>query len=682
MATDIPASKSGLSAADHADEQRLGLSPTAKHETDAAHGDHGEHAPGVHGGSHGSAWGLALGALGVVYGDIGTSPLYALRETINAAMSGNLGSHGGQAAVAATAAVPRDIVIGVLSLILWSLVIIVTLKYVVLLLRADNNGEGGTLTLVALAQRAMGRGKGPVLFLGMCGAALFYGDAVITPAISVLSAVEGIKLVTSVFDDYVTWIAVVILVALFAVQSRGTGKVAAFFGPVMLVWFFILAALGLYHIQDDWGVFASVNPWYGVKFFINHAGVSLAVLGTVCLAVTGAEALYADMGHFGRTPIQRAWIYMVFPALWLNYLGQGALILSDPSTIDNPFYKLAPEPLILPLVIMATLATIIASQAVITGAFSLTRQAIQLGLIPRLEVRHTSETTSGQIYLPRINWILLIIVLALVLTFRSSSNLANAYGISVFGAMTVDALLAFIVIWKGWRWSLITTTAIILPFLAIDVAFFSANMLKLFHGGFVPVLLAVILIVLMWTWVRGTALLSEKTRKADVPLGELCSMLSKSPPHQVKGTAVFLTGDPEVAPAALLHNLKHNKVLHEKNAILTVRVADTPRVDDGERVKISQITGSFWKVEIQFGYMESPNVPRGLAILRKQGFKFDIMSTSFFLSRRSLKVSAKSGMPMWQDHLFISLARGATDATSFFQIPTGRVVEVGTQVSV
>jgi KUP system potassium uptake protein len=680
MSTDRPDSKPAKATpvdSALADEQRLGLAPTTA--SDAAHGETG------HGGGHGAQAGMAalvMGALGVVYGDIGTSPLYALRETINAAMSGTLGSHGGHGTVAVITEIPRDIVIGVLSLILWSLVLVVTLKYVYLLLRADNNGEGGTLTLVALAQRALGRGKGPVLFLGMCGAALFYGDAVITPAISVLSAVEGIKLVTPVLNDYVVWIAVAILVGLFAVQSRGTSKVAAFFGPVMLVWFIMLAVLGLYHIQDDWGVFASINPWYSVKFFINHAGVSMAVLGTVCLAVTGAEALYADMGHFGRTPIQRAWIYMVFPSLWLNYLGQGALILSDPTTIDNPFYKLAPEPLILPLVIMATLATIIASQAVITGAFSLTRQAIQLGLLPRMEIRHTSETTSGQIYLPRINWILLIIVLALVLSFRSSSNLANAYGISVFGAMTVDALLAFIVIWKGWRWSLVTTVAIILPFLIIDIAFFSANMLKLFHGGYVPVLLAFALIAIMWTWVRGTGFLSEKTRKTDVPLGELVGMLSKSPPHIVKGTAVFLTGDPEVAPAALLHNLKHNKILHEKNAILTVRVADTPRVEDSERVRISQIAGLFWKVEMQFGYMESPNVPKGLAILRKQGFKFDIMSTSFFLSRRSLKASANSGMPMWQDHLFISLARGATDATSFFQIPTGRVVEVGTQVTV
>ncbi|AZO81675.1 potassium transporter Kup [Bosea sp. Tri-49] len=624
-----------------------------------------------------------MGALGVVYGDIGTSPLYALRETILAATGAASGGHGGGAAVTLAAPLPREVVIGVLSLILWSLVIVVTLKYVVLLLRADNNGEGGTLTLVALAQRALGRTRGGiVLFLGMAGAALFYGDAVITPAISVLSAVEGLKLATPVLNDYVITIASVILIALFLVQSRGTGKVANFFGPVMTIWFLTLAGLGIYHISDDLGVFASINPYWGVRFFIDHPGLSLAVLGSVCLAVTGAEALYADMGHFGRGPIRSAWIYLVFPALWLNYLGQGALILSDPTAIDNPFYKLAPPALILPLVIMATLATIIASQAVITGAYSLTRQAIQLGLLPRLEIRHTSEHTSGQIYIPRINVLLLFTVLLLVWTFKTSSNLSHAYGISVFGAMLVDSLLAFIVIWRGWRWGLAAAVAVILPFLIIDVAFFSANLLKLLSGGYVPVLFAMALVLLMWTWVRGTKILFDKTRKTDVPLLELVGMLTKSPPYRVKGMAVFLTSDPETAPASLLHNLKHNKVLHERNVILTVRSADTPRVAESERVRLSRITDDFWRVEMIYGYMESPNVPKGLAILRKQGFKFDIMSTSFFLSRRSIKASPQSGMPIWQDNLYIGLTKSATDATNFFQIPTGRVVEVGTQVTV
>ncbi|WP_082609674.1 potassium transporter Kup [Bosea sp. Root381] len=615
---------------------------------------------------------LALGALGVVYGDIGTSPLYALRETILAATGGD-----------ETAAVPRDVVIGVLSLILWSLVVVVTLKYVLLLMRADNNGEGGILTLVALAQRGFDRARGRgVLFLGMAGAALFYGDTVITPAISVLSAIEGIKLVTPALNDYVLPIASVIMIGLFMVQSSGTQKMANFFGPAMLIWFLTLAGLGIYHIADDFGVFASINPWYALRFFYDHAGVSLAVLGSVCLAVTGAEALYADMGHFGRGPIRGAWLYLVFPALWLNYLGQGALILADPTAIDNPFYRLAPEGFLLPFVVMATLATIIASQAVITGAFSLTRQAIQLGLLPRMEIRHTSEHTSGQIYIPRLNWLLLLVVLILIWSFRTSSSLSHAYGISVFGTMVVSSMLAFIVIRRHWGWSWPATCAIVLPFLVVDVAFFSANMLKLLHGGYVPVLLAVCLVLVMGTWVRGTKILFDKTRKTDVPLLELVGMLSKSPPVRVKGMAVFLTSDPETAPASLLHNLKHNKVLHERNVILTVRSADTPRVAEEERVRLSRITDDFWRIEMVYGYMESPNVPKGLAILRKQGFKFDIMSTSFFLSRRSIKPSPQSGMPVWQDNLYISLTKSATDATNFFQIPTGRVVEVGTQVTV
>jgi KUP system potassium uptake protein len=472
------------------------------------------------------------------------------------------------------------------------------------------------------------------------------------------------------------------MIALFLVQSRGTAKVANFFGPVMTLWFLTLGGLGIYHISDDLGVLASINPYYGLRFFVDHPGLSLAVLGTVCLAVTGAEALYADMGHFGRGPIRGAWLYLVFPALWLNYLGQGALILSDSSAIENPFFRLAPQGFTLPLVIMATIATIIASQAVITGAFSLTRQAIQLGLLPRLEIRHTSEHTSGQIFIPRMNTLLLLTVLLLIWTFRTSSNLSHAYGISVFGAMAVDSLLAFIVIWRGWRWSLLATSLVLVPFLLIDIAFFSANLLKLFSGGYVPVLFAIALTVLMWTWVRGTRILFDKTRKTDVPLLELVGMLTKSPPYRVKGMAVFLTSDPETAPASLLHNLKHNKVLHERNVILTVRSADTPRVAESERVRLSRITEDFWRVEMVYGYMESPNIPKGLAILRKQGFKFDIMSTSFFLSRRSIKASPNSGMPIWQDNLFIGLTKSATDATNFFQIPTGRVVEVGTQVTV
>ncbi|CAH1653764.1 MAG: potassium transporter Kup [Chelatococcus sp.] len=631
---------------------------------DVVDGDEGE------GQSHSASFPiLMLGAVGVVFGDIGTSPLYAMREAIAVATGGS-------------AVTLRETVLGVLSLILWSLILVVTCKYVLVLLRADNNGEGGTLTLVALVQRSIRKGRMAILMLGAVGAALFYGDAVITPAISVLSAVEGVKLTTPELDPFVVPITLVILIALFAVQSRGTGKVAAFFGPIMALWFLSLAGLGLIHIADDPDVFRAINPIHGIAFLVHHPGIALFILGAVCLSVTGAEALYADLGHFGRGPIRAAWLGFVFPALVLNYFGQGALVLSNPAAADNPFYRMVPEPLLVPFICMATLATIIASQAVITGAFSLTRQAIQLGLLPRMLIRFTSASHSGQFYIPRVNSLLLIGVLLLVVMFGTSSALSHAYGISVFGAMVVDGILAIVFIWKGWRWAFIAASALMAPFLTIDLAFFSANLLKLFSGGFVPLMMAAVLILIMWTWVRGSAILFAKTRKTDVPLTELIAMLEKSPPHRVRGTAVFLTSDPDTAPASLLHNLKHNKVLHEKNVVLTVRTADTPRVGNAERVAMERVTDSFWRIEMKFGYMEMPNVPRGLAILRKLGFKFDIMSTSFFLSRRSIRPAAQSGMPLWQDKLFIALARNASDATDFFQIPTGRVVEVGTQVSV
>jgi KUP system potassium uptake protein len=609
-----------------------------------------------------------IGAIGVVFGDIGTSPLYAFKESVAAASAGG--------------PLTRDIILGVLSLILWSLVLVVTIKYVFILLRADNKGEGGTLTLVALAQRAVGHRGGVALALGVVGAGLFYGDAVLTPAISVLSAVEGLKLVAPTLESYVVPVTLAILVGLFLVQSRGTGKVAAFFGPIMLVWFATLAVLGAFHISDDITVLTAINPLHSIMFFVNHPSVSLAVLGAVCLSVTGAEALYADLGHFGGKPIRSAWLYLVFPCLVINYFGQGALVLAHPETAESPLFLLVPEWGLVPMIVLATLATIIASQAVITGAFSLTRQAVQLGLLPRLDIRFTSETHQGQIFLPRVNYLLLFGVVVLVLIFQSSSNMSHAYGVSVFGAMSVDAILAIIVIRRGWRWSLGLTLAVMLPFLFIDLAFFGANLLKLFTGGYVPVILASVLIVTMWTWVKGTNILFEKTRKIDVPFVELVRMLEKSPPHRVKGTAVFLTSDPDTAPAALLHNLKHNKVLHEKNVILTVQSADVPRVEDDDRVSIEHVGDSFWRIRLTYGYMETPNIPRGLAILRKQGFKFDIMATSFFLSRRSIRPASQSGMPLWQDKLFIGLAKSASDATDFFQIPTGRVVEVGTQVTV
>ncbi|QRM30047.1 potassium transporter Kup [Microvirga sp. VF16] len=620
-----------------------------------------------------SFWTLTLGAIGVVYGDIGTSPLYAMRETVAAATGGHHGT---------PVPLTRELVISILSLLIWALILTVSVKYVVLLLRADNKGEGGSLTLVALAQRALGRRSLPVLMMGMAGAALFYGDAAITPAISVLSALEGLKLVAPSFEAYVLPGALAILIALFAAQSHGTGRVAAFFGPLTLLWFITMAGLGLLHIADDWEVLFAFNPYYGVSFLVTHPGTAFAILGSVCLAVTGAEALYADLGHFGRKPIRMAWGTVVFPALALNYLGQGALVLSNPDAIANPFFLLAPPWLLLPLVILATLATIVASQAVITGAYSLTRQAVQLGLLPRLEVRFTSETHQGQIYLPRVNWLLLAAVVGLVLLFGSSSSLASAYGIAVFGTMVVTTLLACLVISRSWGWGPVKTGLVMVPLLLIDLTFLSSNLVKLLDGGYVPLVIAGVFFVLMWTWVKGTRILFEKTRKIDVPFLELVQMLEKSPPHRVKGTAVFLTSDPDTAPAALLHNLKHNKVLHEKNVILTVNSADVPRVEDDDRVAIEHVGDSFWRIRLSYGYMETPNIPRGLAILRKQGFKFDIMATSFFLSRRSIRPASQSGMPLWQDKLFIGLAKSASDATDFFQIPTGRVVEVGTQVTV
>ncbi len=613
-------------------------------------------------------WALTLGSIGVVFGDIGTSPLYAFREAVTHAAAGE--------------PVSRAIVLGVLSLILWSLFIVVTAKYVLLLLRADNHGEGGTLSLMALGQRALGRRSWGLLALGVVGASMFIGDSMITPAISVLSAVEGLKLVAPALDHYVVPLTIVILVLLFSVQSSGTARVASAFGPVMVVWFVTLTVLGLIHITDDPTVLAAINPWYAIKFVLSHGVIGLVTLGLVFLAVTGGEALYADLGHFGRKPIQAGWFFLVWPALLINYFGQGALVLSNPATIENPFYRLAPDILLLPLVVLATAATVIASQAVITGAYSLVRQAVQLGLLPRFEVRYTSETHAGQIYLPRVNRLLLIGVILLVLLFRTSSGLASAYGIAVSTTMVADGIMGFVVIWKLWNWRAATAAAVILPLVVVDIAFFSANLLKLLEGAWVPLLFGVAMAVMIWTWRRGASILVAKTRRIEVPLIDLIKSLEKRPPHIVKGTAVFLTSDPNFVPTALLHNLKHNKVLHEHNVILTIETAQTPRVDPSERVKMETISEKFATVRLRFGFMESPNVPKALVVARKLGWQFDIMATSFFVSRRSLKPSAQSGMPQWQDHLFIALSRSANDATDYFQIPTGRVVEVGTQVTI
>lgn len=613
---------------------------------------------------------LTLGSIGVVYGDIGTSPLYAFREAVTAAS--------GVEGVATPAAV-----LGVLSLILWALVVVVTLKYVVILLRADNNGEGGTLALMALAQRAVGTGGATIVLLGIISGALFYGDAVITPAVSVLSAIEGMKDVTLTFEPYIVPLTVVILLGLFAVQSRGTARVAAFFGPVMCVWFAVIALAAIRPIMHQPQVLLALNPLYAVSFMLHHGIIGFVTLGAVFLAVTGAEALYADLGHFGKRPIQTAWLFIVLPSLALNYLGQGALVLADPKAIDSPFFQLFPQGWFRGgMVVLATMATVIASQAVITGAYSLTRQAIQLGLLPRFEIRHTSEAHSGQIFIPRINQMLLIAVILMVLLFRSSTALASAYGIAVTGTMVVTGMMGFVVVWKAWRWSPWAAAALIVPFLLLDLTFLAANLLKVFEGGWVPLALGSLMIILMYTWRRGSRLLFEKSRKLEFPLADLVAMLEKRPPQRVPGTAVFLTSDPLSAPTALMHSLKHYKVLHEKNVILTIETAQTPRIDLAERVRLEQISPTFSKVTLKFGFMESPNVPKALAIARKLGWQFDIMSTSFFLSRRALKPAAHSGMPRWQDRLFISLSRSANDATDYFQIPSGRVVEVGTQVTI
>ena len=614
-------------------------------------------------------WPLALGSLGVVYGDIGTSPLYAFRESILAAAGAN-----------GTPSEP--IVLGILSLIIWVLIIVVTLKYVVILLRADNNGEGGTLALMALANRALGGRNSLVILLGIVSGALFYGDAIITPALSVLSAVEGMKLATPAFDPYVVPITVVILVGLFAVQSRGTAKVAAFFGPITLVWFVAIAVPGILQIVQNPAVLKAFNPVYGFGFLITHGKIGFVTLGAVFLAVTGAEALYADLGHFGKSPIRAAWLGVALPALALNYLGQGALVLADHASLENPFFLLYPDWALVPMVVLATAATVIASQAVITGAYSLTQQAIQLGLLPRFEIRHTSEALFGQIYMPRVNTLLLAGVLMLVALFRSSGALASAYGISVTGTMVVTALMAFVVIWRVWKWHPLAAAALMLPFLLLDLTFLSANLLKVVEGGWMPLLLGGLVMTVMYSWRRGSRILFEKTRRLETPLASLVSSLEKRPPHRVPGTAVFLTSDPDSAPTALLHSLKHYKVLHEKIVIVTVRIEETPRVDPEDRIQMEKLSETFSRVMLRFGFMETPNIPRALALARKFGWQLDIMSTSFFLSRRLLKLAVGSEMPRWQERLYIGLAKSANDATDYFHIPTGRVVEVGTQVTI
>ncbi len=610
---------------------------------------------------------LTLGAIGVVYGDIGTSPIYAFRQAM---------------AVRPGGAATGDEVLGLLSLIVWALALTVALKYVFFVTRADNNGEGGTLSLMALARKTFENPPLWITALGVVGAAMFYGDAMITPAISVLSAVEGLELVAPNMTRWIVPITLLIIVGVFFVQRFGTAKVAIVFGPITVVWFLVMGLIGLVHIVDNPYVLWALNPWNGIQFLLTHSGIAFVVMGAVFLAVTGAEALYVDLGHFGRKPIVLAWFGLVFPCLLLNYFGQGAFVLTvGPENVVSPFYEMHPDWALGPFVVLATLATIIASQAVISGAYSLTQQAIALNLLPRMLVLHTSDSQRGQVYMPQINSFLMIMVLILVVSFGSSSALSNAYGIAVSGIMVVTLALLLVVMWRNWKWHPALIALFGAVFLVIDGGFFVVNSAKIVQGGWVPVAVAVIATLLIASWMTGRARLAEKTRRDEVPLEFLVENLAKKKPTIVPGTAIFLTSDIEGAPTALLHSLKHYKVLHEQNVILTVRTSTSPRVPDDEKVTIDAYNELFSRVVVNFGFMEEPNIPKALALARKLGWKFDIMSTSFFLSRRSLKPGNKGGLlRYWQDRLFTRLARNASDATEYFHIPTGRVVEIGTQV--
>ncbi len=625
------------------------------------------HGAGAGARASGNFWLLALGSVGVVFGDIGTSPLYALQTAL-----GHFKRFGPSVGE----------IVGVVSLIIWALLFVVTAKYVLFLMQADNKGEGGILSLKALAQVALGRRTTVAFLIGVAGAALFCGDAIITPAISVLSALEGLKQVDGELAPFVLPATVVVLIALFAAQSRGTAGVATFFGPIMALFFVVNAALGAMHIPDAWIILRALSPAPGIAFLHDHGAIGFIALGSVFLAVTGAEALYADMGHFGPRPIQAAWLFLVLPALMINYLGQGASIIADAKSVANPYYLMAPGWGLLPLILLSTAATVIASQAVITGAFSFARQAIQLGLLPRLEIVHTSDRLEGQIFIPRVNRILLLGVLALVLMFRSSEALANAYGIAVSGTMVATTALSFFVVWRLWRWPLWGALALVCGFLSIDVSFFIANLYKLLDGGWVPLVLGGVMFVVMWTWSRGSAILSAKTHRDSIPMADLIKMLEKSKPARVRGTAIFLTSDPSVAPSSFMHNLKHNKVLHERVVMMCVKTETSPRVPPDQRFEVRALSPDFLSLTLHFGYMELPRVPVALAALRKTGLKFDIMTTSFFLGRRTLKPAANSGMPKWQDHLFIALAKQAASAPDFFNIPSDRVVELGAQMKV
>ena len=609
--------------------------------------------------------GLTLAALGVVYGDIGTSPLYTLQQCFTA--------HN-------MATSPENI-LGILSLIFWSLIFVVSIKYVAFVLRADNHGEGGIMALMALARHYVTHAaRWKIVLLGLFGASLFYGDAIITPAISVLSAAEGLKVLSPSMGPYILPLAVVVLVFLFILQRFGTASVGMLFGPVMTFWFFTIGVLGLMQIVQAPAVLAAVNPLHAIRFLLQHGVGAYLTLGSVVLALTGAEALYADMGHFGKKPIRLAWYGLVLPALVLNYFGQGALLMINPKAIENPFFMLAPQWALLPLIILATLATVIASQAVISGAYSLTRQAIQLGYSPRMEISHTSEKEIGQIYLPFVNWVLLVAVLVVVLTFQTSDSLASAYGIAVTGTMLITTLLFFVVARVNWRWPLPLALFVTVLFGIIDFAFFSANLLKLFSGGWLPLVLGMIIFMLMTTWKQGRKLLFDRLREQALPLDSFIENLEAFPPTRVQGTAVFLTSTLHGVPHALLHNLKHNKVLHERIVLMTIRTEDVPYINEDSRLEVVQLSPSFWRVVARYGFKEDPSVLNVLSLCERDGLAFELMDTSFFLSRETIISTERPGMARWRERLFVWMSKNALRATDFFQIPTNRVVELGAQV--
>jgi len=611
---------------------------------------------------------LVIGAIGVVYGDIGTSPLYTLRTAFT-------GTH--------ALSLTHANVLGVLSALFWALMIVVTLKYVSLIMRADNRGEGGILALTALVARGLEdnpRRRWWLVGFGIFGAAMFYGDGMITPAITVLGAVEGLQVIAPNLHSWIVPIAVAIMVVLFAIQKRGTATIGAMFGPVMCIWFTTLAVLGTLEIARRPAVIAALNPIYVIEFFASEPIAAFLAMGAVVLVVTGTEALYADMGHFGRTPIRRAWLFFVMPALLLNYFGQGALILNDPAAIKNPFYLLAPDWALVPLLILATAAAIIASQAVVSGAFSLTRAAIQMGYCPRLTIEHTSERAIGQIYVPFINWSLLAAVIVLVIGFRNSDNLAGAYGIAVTLAMLIDSILIFVVMRQLWNWPTWIAIAIATPLLLVDLMFLSSNALKIPDGGWFPILIGIVVFTLLTTWKRGRVVLMERLAEDAMPLDLFIQSIEASPPTRVPGTAVFLTSTQNRVPHALLHNLKHNKVLHHRVVFLTIVTRDVPFINDDERFNIKPLGCNFFKMTADFGFKEDPDVPALLEESGRRGFSFDMMETSFFVSRETLIATVAPGMALWREKLFVSMSKNAIKASEFFQIPTNRVVELGTQV--